>query len=61
MGRIKTVLADARPPLHLTPVTEDRSVAQDWFERFEGELLRHESRERELLCEAYCDDIGVGD
>src|SRR5581483_3306427 len=25
-----------RPPLHVTPATRDRRVAEDWFERFEG-------------------------
>ena len=30
------MLGDARPPLHLTPLTRDREVARDWFERFEG-------------------------
>ena len=25
-----------RPPVHLTPVTEDPDVAADWFSRFEG-------------------------
>jgi len=25
-----------RPPLHLTPVTRDRALALDWFQRFEG-------------------------
>ncbi|MDP9403659.1 MAG: ATP-dependent DNA ligase [Actinomycetota bacterium] len=29
-------LSSARPPVHLTPATEDRETAQDWFERFEG-------------------------
>ncbi|MGH9153560.1 MAG: ATP-dependent DNA ligase [Acidimicrobiales bacterium] len=29
-------LAGARPPFHLTPCTEDRDVATDWFHRFEG-------------------------
>jgi ATP-dependent DNA ligase len=24
------------PPLHLTPITTDPALAQDWFERFEG-------------------------
>src|SRR4029078_6783916 len=28
--------AGARPPVHLTPVTRDRALAQDWFHRFEG-------------------------
>lgn len=34
--RLEAVLADAAPPLHLTPVTPDRDKARDWFERFEG-------------------------
>jgi ATP-dependent DNA ligase len=25
-----------KPPLHVTPVTRDKAVAEDWFERFEG-------------------------
>ena len=29
-------LADAGPPVHLTPVTQDAAVATDWFHRFEG-------------------------
>jgi len=29
-------LGKARPPVHLTPATTDRSVAADWFRRFEG-------------------------
>lgn len=33
---LETVLAEARPPIHLCPATTDRGVAQDWFERFEG-------------------------
>ena len=32
----KKMLADAIPPLHLTPATGKRSVATDWFQRFEG-------------------------
>ena len=31
-----TVLAKAEPPLHVTPATADRRVAEDWFSRFEG-------------------------
>ena len=31
-----SMLADATPPLHLTPATADREVATDWFRRFEG-------------------------
>ena len=33
---LESVLADASPPVHLTPVTTDRAVAADWFGRFEG-------------------------
>jgi ATP-dependent DNA ligase len=33
---LERVLAHANPPIHLTPATQDRSVAQDWFTRFEG-------------------------
>ena len=29
-------MAGARPPLHLSPVTTDRDVAESWFESFEG-------------------------
>jgi len=34
--RLEAALAEARPPVHLTPATEDREVAVDWFTRFEG-------------------------
>lgn len=33
---LEQVLADARPPIHLTPASRDPEVARDWFERFEG-------------------------
>ena len=33
---LESLLRGAASPLHLTPVTPDREVAQDWFERFEG-------------------------
>ncbi len=29
-------LAEARPPMHLTPATDDATVAAQWFDRFEG-------------------------
>ncbi len=29
-------LADVRPPVHLTPATDDPAVAAQWFDRFEG-------------------------
>lgn len=35
-GRLAEVLDGAKPPVHLTPATTDRSLAADWFERFEG-------------------------
>ncbi len=34
--RLEAILADAQPPVHLTPATRDRATAIDWFERFEG-------------------------
>ena len=33
---LERVLANVRAPLHMTPATQDRAVAQDWFTRFEG-------------------------
>lgn len=33
---LEALLANARPPIHLTPATRDRRVAEDWFTRFEG-------------------------
>ena len=35
-GLLAEALADAGPPVHLTPCTDDRDVATDWFHRFEG-------------------------
>ncbi len=35
-ARLEHILAKAKPPLHLTPATPDRTQAQDWFSRFEG-------------------------
>jgi ATP-dependent DNA ligase len=29
-------LSGAAPPVHVTPATDDREVAMDWFDRFEG-------------------------
>ena len=34
--RLEDALAAAAAPVHVTPATTDRSVAQDWFSRFEG-------------------------
>src|SRR5687768_4814827 len=33
---LESMLAKAKPPLHLSPATRDRDVAADWFKRFEG-------------------------
>jgi ATP-dependent DNA ligase len=33
---LESVLANAKPPLHITPATRDRATAADWFKRFEG-------------------------
>jgi ATP-dependent DNA ligase len=33
---MERMLANVAPPLHITPATRDRAVAEDWFRRFEG-------------------------
>jgi ATP-dependent DNA ligase len=33
---LETALQKARPPVHVTPVTDNPDVAGDWFSRFEG-------------------------
>src|SRR5437660_4042278 len=33
---LEALISAAAPPIHLTPATADRSVAADWFRRFEG-------------------------
>ncbi len=33
---LETLLSHAEPPLHLTPATRDRAVAQRWLDEFEG-------------------------
>ncbi|HJQ35755.1 MAG TPA: ATP-dependent DNA ligase [Thermoanaerobaculia bacterium] len=35
-ARLEQVLQSAKPPVHLSPATEDRALAEDWFQRFEG-------------------------
>lgn len=35
-GRLEAMLGQAKAPLHITPATRERAVAQDWFRRFEG-------------------------
>jgi ATP-dependent DNA ligase len=33
---LESLLGSAHAPIHLTPATMDRVIAQDWFRRFEG-------------------------
>ena len=33
---LESILSSAAPPIHLTPATQDRELAADWFRRFEG-------------------------
>jgi ATP-dependent DNA ligase len=35
-ARLIEVLGGVTPPIHVTPATEDRALAADWFDRFEG-------------------------
>lgn len=35
-SELERLLANAKPPIHLTPATTERAVASDWFSRFEG-------------------------
>lgn len=34
--RLAELLREVSPPIHQTPSTRDRDIAQDWFRRFEG-------------------------
>jgi ATP-dependent DNA ligase len=33
---LESLISSAPPPIHLTPATDDRTIAADWFRRFEG-------------------------
>ena len=35
-ARLEQALAGSRPPVHLTPVTDDAALAREWFTLFEG-------------------------
>lgn len=35
-SELESLLASAKPPIHLTPATRDGATAKDWFRRFEG-------------------------
>jgi ATP-dependent DNA ligase len=71
--RLTRMLAHAEAPLHQTPSTRDRAVAQSWFERFEGAGLdgvmakaengRYEADKRVMLKvkhERDCDCVVAG-
>jgi ATP-dependent DNA ligase len=34
--RLERLIGSIKPPVHLTPITRDRAVAEDWLQRFEG-------------------------
>jgi ATP-dependent DNA ligase len=36
VDRLTEVLQRIKPPIHQTPLTRDRTIAQGWFQRFEG-------------------------
>ena len=70
---MEKLLSSAKPPLHITPVTTDLSVATDWFRRFEGAGLdgvvakpaegTYESNKRVMLKvkhERECDCVVAG-
>jgi len=47
-ARLERALAGARAPVHLTPCTRERRLADEWFHRFEGAgldgvIAKHES------------------
>lgn len=35
-AELEKALAKVEPPIHLTPATRDRNLAEEWFRRFEG-------------------------
>src|SRR5262245_35484091 len=35
-ARLEAALANAKPPVHVTPASRDKTIAHDWFMRFEG-------------------------
>jgi ATP-dependent DNA ligase len=35
-AKLEKLLKKAKPPIHLTPATDDPVLAQEWFSRFEG-------------------------
>jgi ATP-dependent DNA ligase len=72
-ARLESLLANVKPPLHITPATRDRRVAADWFSRFEGagldgvvakpDRVAYESNKRVMLKvkhERECDCVVAG-
>jgi len=72
-AELERLLVNAKPPLYLTPATADRSVAADWFGRFEGAGLdgvmakaasgTYEANKRAMLKvkhERDCDCVAAG-
>ncbi|HEY4306716.1 MAG TPA: ATP-dependent DNA ligase [Gemmatimonadaceae bacterium] len=70
---MEQLLANIQAPLHITPATRDRSVAEDWFKRFEGagldgviakgQDIRYEPNKRVMLKvkhERECDCVVAG-
>ena len=35
-AKLESVLSEVKPPIHITPATDDLAIAGDWFQRFEG-------------------------
>jgi ATP-dependent DNA ligase len=35
-AQLERILTEAKPPIHVTPVTRDRAIAAEWLSRFEG-------------------------
>lgn len=72
-ARLEALLANAKPPIHITPATRDAAIAEDWFTRFEGAGLdgvmakplagRYEPDKRSMLKvkhERDCDCVVAG-
>jgi len=53
-ARLEQLLADAQPPVHLTPATTDATLAREWFTLFEGAGL--DGVIAKPLSGAYCPD-----
>jgi ATP-dependent DNA ligase len=54
-ARLCEALAGVQPPIHVTPATEDRATAEDWFSRFEGAGL--DGVVAKPLAQPYVEDV----